>query len=420
VMSAYSGACGSLTLITCNDDGNPESGPSAAHSRITLSGRIPGEEIFLRVTPFSAASEEQFAICAWDETPGILPAIAPGGNCINGVTRSIDSTQGNIYMWVPVYDNSGNIIAELYSDGNNLGTITPDLFVNSGAIRQFNGKFYLDRNITLQVSNPPSSMVKIRWYLKNTELTALQTADPSVTAIGDLVALKTSTVCQPAYTGSGITVNTIAGAYGGDHYLQGQVSSFSSFYFDRNAATLPVLLESFVAYAAGRYNEVRWQLSGTDEVREMMVERSSDGIRFIPVYSLTTPAGATTSRFGFTDSGVLNSVYYYRLRIRQLSGREIISAQRQVKRSEAAKTTVQTWPNPVNDQLQLLLSGRRITTVTIRLYNCSGMLIANRQLVNADGNLFILKTTNLPAGLYILETTLPQSGEKIISRIIKN
>ncbi len=49
VMEAYTGNCGSLSLITCDDDSNPEDLPSNLHARIVLTGRTPGEIIYLRV-----------------------------------------------------------------------------------------------------------------------------------------------------------------------------------------------------------------------------------------------------------------------------------------------------------------------------------------------------------------------------------
>src|SRR5690606_28462530 len=41
VMEVWEGSCGNLSIIACDDDGNPEAFPSELHSRIDLSGRTP-------------------------------------------------------------------------------------------------------------------------------------------------------------------------------------------------------------------------------------------------------------------------------------------------------------------------------------------------------------------------------------------
>src|SRR5690606_5027359 len=60
-MAIYEGSCGNLTLVDCNDDDGDE-----RFSRISLSGRTPGEVVYVRVWEYSNDEIEPFAIGAYD------------------------------------------------------------------------------------------------------------------------------------------------------------------------------------------------------------------------------------------------------------------------------------------------------------------------------------------------------------------
>ena len=83
ILQAYSGSCGALTEIGCDDNGNPDPWPSSNHSRISLTGRTPGETIFVRAVPKTGNNLGQFSICAFDETATGLPELS-----INDVSKN--------------------------------------------------------------------------------------------------------------------------------------------------------------------------------------------------------------------------------------------------------------------------------------------------------------------------------------------
>lgn len=61
-MALYSGSCGALTLISCDDDG----AATDNFSLLSVSGRTPGEVIYVRVWEYSNDESEPFSISAWD------------------------------------------------------------------------------------------------------------------------------------------------------------------------------------------------------------------------------------------------------------------------------------------------------------------------------------------------------------------
>lgn len=66
-LAVYSGSCSNLNLLACDND----SGSDALHAKVALSGRPPGEEIFIRVWDFGGNDFSLFRISAYDTTLSI-------------------------------------------------------------------------------------------------------------------------------------------------------------------------------------------------------------------------------------------------------------------------------------------------------------------------------------------------------------
>jgi hypothetical protein len=417
VMTAYTGVCGTLTQIACDDDGNPETFPSANHSRISLTGRTAGELITLRVTAVFSSNEEQFAICAWDETGSVLPPIAAGGNCITGNARIIDSAQGNIYMWVPIFDNGGNIIAEIYSDGNNLGNITPDVFVNtSGTVRSLNNKFYLDRNIGLAAVN--SASAKIRFYIKNSEFTALQAVDPSIISANDLKILKTSTACQSALSSTNTAINQNANTpYGSDLYLQFITPSLSSFYIDGLGGTVPVYISAYNAVCNKNNVIISWVTATEINNKFFTVEKSEDGVHFKALAIVNGAINSGTQKqYAVTDFHPFISKTYYRLKQTDLNGREqyfnILTADCSSNTQE-----VVIYPNPVSNELFVKMNSS-FKKGKLKILSGTGALINEIGYITQRGNVIAINVQSLSPGVYFLQIT-NEKEERNILKFVK-
>ncbi len=63
-LAVYAGACGNLTLVSCDDDG----ADTGNYSRITLTGRTPGEVVYVRVWEYLNDEAEPFSIGAYDSS----------------------------------------------------------------------------------------------------------------------------------------------------------------------------------------------------------------------------------------------------------------------------------------------------------------------------------------------------------------
>lgn len=94
-MAAYSGACGSLTLIECDDDDSP----NGLMPYLNLSGQTPGATLWIRFWEYGNNNNGTFDICAFDPVPpanddcsGAFPVtVNPDLNCGNTTAGTVQN-----------------------------------------------------------------------------------------------------------------------------------------------------------------------------------------------------------------------------------------------------------------------------------------------------------------------------------------
>lgn len=124
-IAVYSGTCGSLTLIECDDDGSA----NANMSLISRTDFTPGSTIYIRVWEYNGGSVGDFGICVTTPTPCVAPTGQPTGlNLTNITSSSIDgsftATTADEYLVVVSTSAtlSGNPVnGTAYSNGDPLG-----------------------------------------------------------------------------------------------------------------------------------------------------------------------------------------------------------------------------------------------------------------------------------------------------------
>ena len=160
--------------------------------------------------------------------------ITPGtpGVCTPMVTTTISPLANNSGEWVPILDTLGNLVAALNANGNNLGTVRTQVYINNSGIRKDSNTYYLDRNIQITPSIQPVTNVSLRIYLLASELNRLiNTPGSGITNISQLNMTKNSDNCSSFLTGQGAQyIQTGSGSIGSDYYVEFSIPSFSSFY----------------------------------------------------------------------------------------------------------------------------------------------------------------------------------------------
>jgi hypothetical protein len=206
-----------------------------------------------------------------DEMIALPAKIADGraNTCQTAPRVTINAANNNTNTWVSITDSFNNIIAEIRSNGNNLGIVNTSLYLNTGTVRQVNNHaIYLDRNITITPATQPSSPVDVRLYIKKSEVDSVTNAALAallgVGSVNDLEVYKTSTTCGSISTSlpsssrlSGVTVEE----WDGNYVLSMQVSSFSTFYIGKSNPAMMLNATAFLQ-GAGATSPMSITLSG--------------------------------------------------------------------------------------------------------------------------------------------------------------
>jgi hypothetical protein len=417
VMEAYIGSCGSLTLIACNDDGNPDPAANEFHPRISLTGRTAGEQIYLRVMKKYPVTYNEFGICAWDST--VLIPIAQGGNCVPAEPITISAANGNNWMWVPIMDASKHIIAEINARGSNLGTVSGNLFVNSsGTVRNLNGHFYLDRNVSIdpQTSGP----AWIRLYIRNIELQSLMTADASITGIANLKITKTDAACGPAFAGTATIIQQdTSGSYGADHFIEFPVQSFSSFFVDGGVAALPLEFVSFKVEKQNDHINLNWVVVQDAAIARFELQRSNDGVSFTGIGEKDPRAYISDNnnnwQYNFRDDNPAATTVFYRVKMIDENGKQVYSKVVGLT-ATGDNGPVSIYPNPVSRYL-IVRMPMSVTSAGLRLFNGSGALVKQLSGQPISNGVYTLDMQYQPAGMYFLHVNTGRNWHQL--KVIK-
>ena len=385
------------------------SGPSAGNPIVPACGGCVVKYSFLGYADASGKSSIPTAI---DVTAGSPNA------CSTGTTVTIDNSNNSI--WVPITGPDGNIMAEIYANGNNLGTVTSSFYTNSGPIRIRNSNHYLDRNITITPQIQPSSTVRIRLYISKAEFDALD-ADPSsgVNAITDLKILKNSDACGPVMSSATTLIPpTYAEAHGTNGYvLQGDITSFSSFYFSNANLILPLHLLTFSGSLQNNATLLEWETANEINTAQFIIERSTDGRNFTQI-GVVAAAGnnSNTNRYSFTDYDATrqsSSILYYRLKITDRDGAYAYSKVVIISLPYITGT-VTVFPNPVLKVMKVTITTAVEGKTKWSLVDNTGRVIIQNSawLKKGDNNLDI-NLGSLSAGVYYLNVSGAGIDQKV-------
>ncbi len=336
--------------------------------------------------------------------------------CNAGTTITIDAS--NNLLWVPITGPDGNILAEIYANGNNLGAVTSSFYINSGAIRVKSGLHYLDRNITITPTVQPlaSKPVKVRLYLSTAEYNALK-ADPlsNVTAITDLKILKNNDICSNAISSTAFpqtltNANNVPeltqGANG--YVLQTSITGFSTFYIANSSS---VLASDAITFTGTLQNDLSvllsWRTDNEINTNHFELERSTDGNNFKQInYKTAAGNSNTTINYAYNDkeaTGQEVTTLYYRLKT--------VSSNGSIKYSNIVRIILPTTkalitiaPNPVSNDIKGNILSASNGNATMRIYDNTGRVISQTNIVVKKGYTNFTQSVNkLSSGAYYVE-----------------
>ena len=332
----------------------------------------------------------------------------PVNTNISGSTVVINASNSN--YWVPLTGPDGNILGEIFANGNVLGTVTSCFYKNSGSIRSQGGSKYLDRNITITPQFQPSSPVRIRLYFSKAEFDALD-ADPvsGISSINDIRILKNNDGCGSVVSGATSLITPVYAEMhttNSSYVVQADISSFSTFYFGSSNLTLPLNLINFSGRKKENVVELKWETETERNTDYFVIERNT-GSGFVAIG--TVPAGFNTnsrSYYNYTDADInwqLAPVITYRLKIMDKGGMYSYSAVISVSSGEQ-NSSITIFPNPVNTaEANVSIAGLSDGLALWKLIDNNGRTVISGSVQLRSGNNSIkINVSSLSAGIYYL------------------
>ncbi|MBK6448996.1 fibronectin type III domain-containing protein [Candidatus Brachybacter algidus] len=393
-IQAFSGSCGSLAYVSCDDDGSVYPTPSSFMPALNLTGQSAGTTLYLRVRKSLGSTQLTFSIGVSD--PSVLIPVATG-ECLPS-TVTISPASGNAFRFVPLLDASGGIVAEIYPYGQNLGVVTSSMHHNVGVRTDAQGIKYMEVDHTISVQNQPSSSVDVALYISTTALSNLVAADPSVT-LATLKSTKTSNACgsNPGTGGALLTNYNTFTRIDGVSGVAFSPTSFSTFYLHGGLVPLPVNILSFDAKSLNNKTvQLTWNVAAEVDVKEYVVERSNDNRNWSAIGSVKANQKST---YGFNDNSPVSGVNYYRLAVKDVNASVAYSDIRTVNFS--GKGNMALYPNPANNTLYV--SGTDDKNVVVSIYNEVGQIVttlsSNGETIRTGG----IDVSQLLPGAYSLQ-----------------
>jgi len=187
----------------------------------------------------------------------------------------------------------------------------------------------------------------------------------------------------------------------------------------KNSATPVVVCSAlpvtFVSVEAQRLDQtkalVTWKTDIESGIRQYVVERSLDGIRWESIGTVQPINGyGVQAVYSFTDARPMSGGNYYRIRAEELNGRKAFSVIRFLNMGNSQLVTIA--PNPVSDRL-LILSNASTEMSLIQLVDATGKMVKQARFVNSR---FELPVQDVQAGVYTVK--IIRGNQVILSRIL--
>jgi hypothetical protein len=183
----------------------------------------------------------------------------------------------------------------------------------------------------------------------------------------------------------------------------------------KKTEVLPVKFVSITAAFDDSQVQIKWQVENEHSVKLYELQKSIDGINFIPIDTLQ-PHNNGFGTYIDRDTQPNPGDTYYRIRMEDQNGK--ISYSSIVKLFiPFGKPSIGIYPNPITDGIiHLQFKNQRPGRYGIRLLNPLGQSIITKQIESAGGNWTenVKWNFSLPHGVYQLEVLKPDRSIQVI------
>lgn len=352
-------------------------------------------------------------------------------DAVNDVLTSTDASSScviNDALWHYFYNDAGELIMGVNSNGQDLGLVEMSVFVNdNGPFGTENGcatgsgsELHLGRYWEVTVQNQPSAACDVEFFFSDAELTAFETLTQSqstnyincwgaVFSEGDLMM-------SVIHSDNSVEtlIPTFSAGLAGGRKASFSLNQFSTGYLHSNAGltgnnALPVELLRFSGKSSSNGVELFWSTATEINNAGFEILRSTDGVRFSTI-AWQEGHGTTNEMqsYSLMDGEVGNvATYYYRLKQVDYDGTETLSHIVAVTLDNTRESRINVYPNPTKEESQLLLTAEQEQQAVIKVYSVSGQLVSSNIIyLNKGNNAISLDGSEYNSGTYFIQVML--------------
>lgn len=395
-MAVYSGTCGSLTLLACDDD----SSPNGAMPMLTVGGQTPGATLYVRFWDFGGGSGT-YSICAYEGTP-----MGPCGNPLNEdfcdapafLTQGPGSWSSSTYPYY-TYDmpaNSGSLFCGSVENNSWYE------FTASNTTETFN----------FSVSNClNSSGIQAQVYEVTNDVNGCCTGFTSMSNCWNPGTMTNGTVTASGLTPGNNYILMVDG-YAGDN------CNFTVTNWTAVGIQLPVELIEFNGVTLPRKNVLNWKTASEQNCERFDILRSFDGDSFEKIGTVFGSGNSSSIvNYSFTDEEIHAGETYYKLKQFDYNGSSQLTDPIVLTRNKSEEGLIACYPNPTNGVLTIEINGN--LNELIEILDIRGNMIQSQNLISSTYTKLEFDLSTVSSGVYFVRY-VDQSGKQTLYKITKN
>jgi hypothetical protein len=391
VLTVYTGTCGELTEIVCDNDGGPDN-----MSYVDLSGLTPGATLFIRISEDGGNAVGTFNICIYD---------ACGGHTTN------DYCEDPADLFLDAASSFASSTAGVYTHDNpdDVETIFCGTIQNNSWYKFTATATTHSFDITSVVNCTVGDGIQGEVYSYSHTLQCCE-INASVSNCFNPATATTGTI-----TATGLTIGEVYVLM-----IDGWAGDSCDFVIDGWSATgvLPVELVDFKATKMIDRNHLTWTTKSELGSQWFRIERSTDGKAFVEIGKIQAAGNSSNDiDYYFDDTDFAYSLVYYRLKEVDFDGKHQYSNVVTVLRDDV----VLLFPNPTSGEVNLEFTQGLYGDFSVVYTDVLGRKICEEISMKEDGQTFKSQgLVDMPGGIYFVEI-LNQSGQAIYNtKVIRN
>lgn len=186
----------------------------------------------------------------------------------------------------------------------------------------------------------------------------------------------------------------------------------------------PLTIVNINATKERNVNKIEWQTVNEINCAGFHLQRSINGTDFSSIATQKTKAitgiSSASLWYNIIDDKPHDGVNYYRLKQIDNDGKVFYSKIVSVKNTSNNWATLNLFPNPVIDYLNIQIFANSIADINIEVLNSNAQkLVQAKQNIKAENNTIQIPVSQLPKGLYTLKVINVKTGETLIKQFAK-